>query len=92
MPERVVLYKMDGMKNDYESGLSDGYDMPAIVARCPLSRRFREYQGLNEDREEVSGIDFGSCLGCEFFDGLDSNNEVVCRYMLKRGGYDGTRI
>ncbi len=78
MPHRVTLWKNEDI--DYEHALSDGFGIPAVVMGCPIEEEFDKYMGDDEYGDEVQGISFDECMGCEFFDGFGFGQEIYCTY------------
>jgi len=85
MPHRITLWTSgDGnIDIDYEHVLSDGYGIPAVVAGCPIGRKFKKYAGKNEYGDKVKGISFDDCTDCEFFEEFGFGQEIFCTYEKK---------
>jgi len=82
-PYREVLYKKINRYEteiDFKHELSDGFGIPSIVVNCPLSRRFKKYQGYDEYGNKIKGIDFDECMDCPYFNGLGYGQEIYCLY------------
>jgi hypothetical protein len=81
---RVTLWRKNKegeMEINFKHSLSDGFGIPAIVVGCPNKKIFNEHEGLDEYGSKVVGINFDECSECQYFDGLDFSQAIICKFM-----------